>query len=487
MKSNMKRIITFAMISMAFWLASCDNLSDLNIDPNNSSTARPKEVLTSATAYIAFIMDSQYNDNAYLWAQYLTWGTGVAVSNGARYVQLASYPNQAWARSYSDALADISFLKKSGHRGYKGMAKVLEAFVYQYLVDHFGDVPYSNAIKGAIEDGSVLAPSYDDDAVIYPQLVTTLTAAIADLEVALNDPAVIIGSEDLIYNGDLQQWIRFANSLKLRILMRMSDVVQVGDQVKELVAEQNFLESGSDIAQVAFSGDAGSENPMYAWNEYGIPYFYKAASTLTDVMNEFNDPRAYLLFKEAVNFPGEIRPAGQNQLPADFTAVSEDYSDVADVQYGPGVATIFMSPWEVWFLRAEAAVKFGTVDDATVAFTNAVTSHFDYLGASGADVFIPALGFEAGSTHDKINLIAVQKWISMAGLQEAEGWIETRRFNTPENPIFTGTEGIFQTPLNSSLADRVFPSRWVYPETEQTLNTNAPAQVTVTDKVFWDR
>ena len=100
------------MITLTFWLASCNNISEFNVDPNNSATARPQEVLTSALGYIAFVMDAQYNDNAFLWGQYWTWGTGVSLGDDARYIQLANAGNQAWARSYSDALADIKFLKK---------------------------------------------------------------------------------------------------------------------------------------------------------------------------------------------------------------------------------------------------------------------------------------------------------------------------------------------------------------------------------------
>ena len=80
----------------------------------------------------------------------------------------------------------------------------------------------------------------------------------------------------------------------------------------------------------------------------------------------------------------------------------------------------------------------------------------------------------------------MQKWISMTGLQEAEGWIEARRFDTPTNPVFSGPNGVYQTTLSSSLAPKVFPNRWLYPESEQTLNPKAPNQEAVTGKVFWD-
>jgi hypothetical protein len=474
------------MITLAFWLASCNNISEFNVDPNNSASARPQEVLTSALGYIAFVMDAQYNDNAFLWGQYWTWGTGVSLGDDARYIQLANAGNQAWARSYSDALADLKFLKGVEHDGYNGVAKTLEVFVYQYLVDHFGDVPYSEAVKGAIEDGSILAPAYDDDAAIYPQLVTALDDALVDLRAAQANTTISIGTEDLIYSGDLGNWIKFANSLKLRVLLRMSDVVDVADQVRATVDAGDFIETADEIAEVPFTGASGSENPMYAWEESGIGLFYKAATTVTNVMDATNDPRKTYFYDYAVNFPGEIRAGDQNQIALDFDAVDKDWSDPSAVTYSAGVPTIFMSNWETWFLRAEAAVKFGTSDDATAAFAAAITANFEYIGAPGADEFILGLNFADVSDQDKINLIGVQKWISMTGLQEAEGWIEARRFDTPTNPVFSGANGVYQTPLSSSLPDRVFPSRWLYPESEQTLNPKAPNQEAVTGKVFWD-
>lgn len=475
------------MITLTFWIVSCDNLSDLNIDPNNSASARPQEVLTSALGYIAFIMDSQYNDNAFLWGQYWTWGTGVSLGDDARYIQEARFGNQAWARSYSDALADIKFLKGVDNTGYNGIAKTLEVFVYQYLVDHFGDVPYSQAVQGAIEDGSILAPAYDDDAAIYPQLVTALDDALADLHAAAANSTITIGSEDMVYGGNLGSWIKFANSLKLRVLLRMSDVSDVAEQVRATVASGEFIETADEIAEVPFSGASGSENPMFAWEESGIGLFYKAATTVTNVQDELNDPRKFYFYVEAVNFPGEIRAGDQNQIALDFTAQSDDWSDPAPVTYGAAVPTIFMSNWETWFLRAEAAVKYGTVDDANAAFALANVTNFAYIGAPDAATYTADLGFDAASNQVKINMIGVQKWMSMNGLQEAEGWIESRRFDTPENPIFTGPSGIYQTPLTSALPDRVFPTRWLYPESEQTLNSNAPPQSSITTKVFWDK
>jgi hypothetical protein len=441
----MKSIIKICALALLFSAVSCDNLSDINIDPNNSATARPQEVLTSVLGYTAFVVDYAYNQEAFLWGQYWTWGTGVSLGDNARYIQEPRDANQAWARSYRDALADIKFLKSVEDPAYNGIGKAMEAFVYQGLVDHFGDVPYSQAVQGAIADGSILAPAYDDDAAIYPQLVTALDDAIADLELAQGAAVQNVGSEDLIYGGSLASWIKFANSLKLRILMRMSGVNDVAEQVRATVAYGQFIETAAEIAEVPFTGAAGSENPMFARQESGIGNFYKAATTVTNVMDELEDPRKFYFYKPAINFPGEIRAGDQNQIALCFTCISEDWSDPADVTYGAAVPTIFMSNWEVWFLRAEAAVKFGTGEDAAEAFSNAISANFAYIGAPDGAAYVASLGFGASSDADKIIQIAIQKWLSMTGLQEAEGWIESRRFDTPQSQIFTGPNGIYQT------------------------------------------
>jgi len=467
------------LLVCGFMTVSCgDDLAKFNVDPDNPATARPQEVLTSVLNYTAFVLDAQYNEEAFIWAQYWTWGPGVSLGDNARYIMEPRDNNQAWARSYSNALADVAFLKKSDNPTYAGMAKVMEAFIYGYAVDHFGDIPYSEAVKGAIEDGSVLAPSFDDDAVIYPQLVTTLDDALADF-----DRGEDVGPEDLLFAGHVDDWIDFANSLKLRLLMRMSSVTDVSGQVAEVMSNGNFITSNQ--AQVAFSGMPGSENPMFAWLESGIGNFYEASSTVTAVMDGTEDPRKFVVYDEAPNFPGEIKAGAPHEIALDFGAVDEDWSDPAAITYGAADPTMFMSNWETWFLRCEAALRFGT-GDANTAFENAIRANFAHLGADGVDDFITGLGFASANGDDRMELLATQKWVSMTGMQEAEGWIEARRFDTPSTPYFTGEGGIYQRPQQSGLPGRTFPSRFVYPESEQNLNPNFPGQTNVTDMVFWD-
>jgi hypothetical protein len=476
----MKNINRFLLLMLlAFVLNSCsESLSDININPDKSPTANPEQVLTTAMGTIGYVVDGQYNHDNILWGQYWTWGPGVALSNIERYIgEGADYDNE-WINIYSKALTDLKFVANSSSRGHAGIAKILMAYTYQGVVDHWGDVPFSEALNGELSDGSNFAPRFDDDAVIYPQLVTMIDDGLLDIDASSGN----VGAEDLIYSGDMDAWVRFGNSLKLRILMRMSGVVDVSAQVTELLANGTFIESMSDIAAIPFSGVVGNENPMFARMEAGVKNFYIASNTSLEYLQDNNDPRLLAFYAPAKNSNNLVGILQGSIDEEPFTNSVGDYSQMTALAYGQNNDVILMSNWETWFLRAEAALKFGGDDEA--AFAAAVQANFDYLGIDPG-TYIADLNYSGGGDVQKLNHIAIQKWISMNGTQEDEGWIETRRFDTPSNPIFSQT--IFATPFVSVLPPNVHPSIWFYPANELSLNPNAPAQHSITDKVFWDQ
>lgn len=465
----------------AFFMNSCsESLSDLNVNPDKSPNANPEQVLTAAMGTLGWVVDAQYNHDSFLWGQYWTWGPGVAIANQVRYVGQASDYDNEWIRSYSNVLTDLKFVSNSDSRAHAGIAKILMAYTYQGLVDHWGDVPFSEALNGELSDGSNFAPAFDDDAAIYPQLVTMIEEGLADIAASESGD---VGLEDLMYSGNLDGWTRFGNSLKLRVLLRMSDVNDVSGQVSDLMANGSFIETESGIAAIPFAGSTGDENPMYARMEAGVQNFYIASNTSLNYLLDNNDPRVNAFYAPAVN-SGNLVGILQGSIDEEpFTNSVDDYSQMTGLCYGPANAVFLMSSWEVWFLRAEAALKYGTGDDAA-AFTNAVQASFDFLAVAPGD-YITNLDYASGSDQDKLNNIAIQKWISMNGTQEDEGWIETRRFDTPSNPIFS--QQIFATPFVSVLPENVHPSIWLYPANELSLNPSAPAQHSITDKVFWDQ
>lgn len=476
----MKRLkfIIGLFVAMMVMESCSDGLSDLNVNPDKSPNANPEEVLTSSMGYISYVLDAELNRRSFVWAQYWTWGPGVAIGNIERYVSDGSDYNIIWIRLYANALTDLKFVANSNSAAHAGAAKILQGYVYQSLVDHFGDVPFSEALSGELSDGSNFAPKFDDDQEIYSQLIPLIDEGIELLSGA-SEP---MGSEDLMYDGDTDKWIKFANSLKLRILMRQSGVVDVAEDVRNLVSSGSFIESAQDIAEIRFEGSTGDENPMFARMESGVSNFYVGSNTSMDYLADNSDPRLEALYGLAVN-SGTLVGIHQGSIDDEpFTASVDDYSQMTSTLYRNDAPVILMSDWEVWFLRAEAALKFGTSDDDASAFENAVAANFEYLGVANGQQFASSLDYS--NSGSKIDMIAVQKWISMNGLQEDEGWIETRRFDTEANPIFS--RDIFVKPTLSVLADNQHPSIWLYPANELSLNPNAPAQRDLLQKVFWD-
>lgn len=485
----MKNTIKIIIIScLTFFYFSCDeSLDEVNKDPNTFPSAGDAQILSSSLGFLGYIVETDLNySDSFVWSQYYTWGIGVAIGNSERYVSTAGDNDGYWQRAYANSLADLDYIdKNSTSAAYRGVSKVLKAYIFQGLVDHFGDIPFTEALSGAIVDGSNLSPSYDSaETVIYPALVTMLDEALSELDLAVNGD---IGTDDFIYNGDLSKWMKFANSLKLRILMRTSEVSPQSAAVQSLISGGSFIETVDDMPFIPYTGASGDQNPMFARAEFGVGMFYFASNAFLNVLEPLNDPRDEVLYTVATTgtFEGAVRGIDQGTIDDEpFTAPDTDYSLASSYAYGSTNSVILMSPWEVWFLRAEADARYGTSDNDTTAFENAIQSNFAYMNLD-ASSYISSLGYSSSaSLDDKLDLIGVQKWISLNGTQEDEGWIEARRFDRPASRIFT--DGIWQTPPLSVLPEGEFPSAWLYPSTERSLNPNAPAQRTITDNIFWD-
>lgn len=485
MKNNIK-IFLILLLTLGF---SCnDSLEEVNVDPNTFPSGGDPQVLSAALGYMGYIIDNDLNySESFLWSQYYTWGIGVSLGNEERYVSNAGDFDVYWQRAYANTLTDLNYItKNSSSAAYRGIANVLKAYMFQGLVDHFGDIPFTEALSGAIEDGSNLTPNYDSaETVIYPALATILDEALVDLDLAESD---LVGEDDFVYEGDIAKWIKFANSLKLRILMRTSEVNPQGSAIQSLINSGTFIETVDDMPFIPYSGSSGDQNPMFARAEFGVGMFYFASNATLNVLEDLADPRAEVLYTKATTgtFAGNLHGIDQGSIDNEsFTAPASDYSMASEYAYSSTNPVILMSPWEVWFLRAEAAARYGTSDDAETAFTTAIELNFSYMDVADATTYIGTLDFAGAATlDDQLDLIGVQKWISLNGTQEDEGWIESRRFDRPASRIFTN--GIFQTPTSSVLPNGTFPSAWLYPQTERSLNPNALPQREITDAIFWD-
>jgi hypothetical protein len=504
----MKKIKIILFIVGVMVASSCgDNLADLNIDPDTSPEGSASEVFTAAQALYGIAHEAYFNETDAVLAQYWAGGPGVALLDIERYFFEPVDFNTAWSYSYLQALSDLSFVidDAENNQALAAAADILSVFIYQNLVDHYGNIPYATSLSGDPSKGGIVAPEYDEGKTVYDELVSRVAAAVATLA----DPTIpdVIGVADMIY-GDFADtsaptdvelavqktnWIRFGNSIHLKLLMRQSVAdASVSGAVTSLVNGQNglFIEDESQMARIRFQGETGQNwNPMYARREQGVGQFYIASNSFLAKATELSDPRSALIYDAAEN-TGTIVGIDQGDIVERQELGAGDVSFPSAVAYGPSNDVILTSHWEVMFLRAEADMRFGTNDDETAMFNAAVTAHFEYIGATIGNYLTSEVVYDASASVDfRSNMIGIQKWLSFNGLQESEGWIEARRFDTPSSPIFTGgTSPIFQTPTRSQLPEGVFPVRYLYPQTELDYNAaNVPALSGVTDKpVFWD-
>lgn len=483
------KINIFLILLLTLGFSCNDSLEEVNIDPNTFPSAGDPQILSSAIGFMGYIVETDLNySESFLWSQYYTWGIGVSIGNQERYVAQPGNFNGYWQRAYANSLVDLNYItKNSSSAAYRGIANVLKAHLFQGLVDHFGDIPFTEAVSGAIEDGSILTPNYDSaETVIYPGLVTMLDEALTDLALAESG---VVGEDDFIFEGNIANWTKFANSLKLRVLMRTSESNPQGAAIQALISNGTFIESVDDMPFIPYSGASGDQNPMFARAENGVGQFYFASNTTLNLLESLGDPRGQALYTTATTgtAAGALRGIDQGTIDEEpFTAPDSDYSLASEYSYGDTNPVILMSPWEVWFLRAEADARYGTSDDAETAFSTAIDLNFSYMEVAGAAAYITSLNFAGAATlDDQLDLIGIQKWISLNGTQEDEGWIESRRFDRPASRIFTDG-GIFQTPILSVLPDGVHPSSWLYPESERSLNPNVLPQREITDAIFWD-
>ena len=463
-------------------LTSCQKVLDINTDPNNLTTATPELVLPSGQVMLASAVGNQWNFIGSMWAQYWTGGYGVSSSQLEFYNMINSDNNLAWTTAYARSLKDLSYLINSGQPRFSGAAKIMSAYMYQMLTDLHGDIPFNDALKGEATDGGIVAPNYDSEATVYAALIPLIDEGVADLE-ASGASVREMGAADLFYSGDVAKWKKLANTLKLKVLVR-SGQYAAAKSLMDSGAE--FIGNGEDF-KMSYFETGKNTNPIYARfiARTDVGMYYVAAWSSVQKLIELSDPRINKIYISGTAgdsgvYSGDINvnttayPAGGNNTR--FARPNTTYV------FSATTPVFLLSAWESKFLQAEVLIRTG--GDASTLFEEAVQASFNYYGAGSASAYVSSLDFGSASVDGQLNILAVQKWISMNGLQMAEGWLETARFDRPGNRIFT--EGIFTSPETNSLGEGNFPSSFVYPTSETNYNPNVPKDREVTDKRSWD-
>jgi Starch-binding associating with outer membrane len=481
---NIRNGCILILIAISAGFTACKKYLDVNTNPNLSSTASVELLLPSAEAAIGQALGNPLQIYGSIWAQYWTQNpTSSQYRSLEQYAVSTTAFDRPWRMLYSDALQDLQEILnltqgKSASNQYTAIALILKAYDFQLLTDAFGDVPLTQAATPGVTN-----PVYNPQSEVYDSIIAYVNRAITLIDTTAD---VTPKTDDLIFQGDMGQWLRFANTFKLRALLRLSQVApqKAAAGIKTL---NNALFLTRD-AQIQYSTVGGNQNPLFSeMLGLGRTQNLVASETVTKYMTQNNDPRAGVFFNRYVNSSNDMDtiigiPQGSfrtNTRVVSFPSAAVGANATNDQSANAPVK--FMSASESYFLQAEAVVRgwLNVGTPASMLFQQGIRASFASYNVPGVETYLstsPAARWPSRPT-EQIRAIITQKWLAMTGNQGFEAWTEWRR---------TGYPDFFTVSRASTLGNTRMPVRLLYPSSEVTRNLNFPGIRQIYENVWWD-
>lgn len=354
--------------------------------------------------------------------------------------------------------------------------EILNIYTYQVLVDSFGDIPYSEALQPV----TIVLPKYDDDQTIYPDLLNRLNAAIAELD----DNYASFSNGDLLYNGNVTKWKLFANSLKIKLAINLSDVnSSLAQSSIESAFAAGVITTNTNNALVQFNSFSPNYNQIFGELVASNRNDFVPATVFVNELNTLNDPRRPIYFTPMADGSYVGGAYGYTNTQPYETS----YSHVGDEIKKPDAKGVLFDAAEVNFYLAEAAARGYSVGGTPdVYYTAAVTASLNYWNVAASDIATylaqPSVAYATASGTWK-EKIGKQSWIAFYN-RGFESWNSFRRLDAP---------GLTAPASAFPVAEGKIPVRLTYPVNEQTVNgasyQAASAAIggdKLSTKVFWD-
>lgn len=459
----MKILKYLTIISFSFLLFSCseDIMDEVNVDQNNPSDMDAKNLIPDAILKTAF--ETTATDLAWYATVYIEHaaGTWAQSSEADRRIaqNSASLFNNNWNSIYGLMnIANTIIEKTDPDTGTepdqywtRAIGQILMAYNLAVATDMWGEVPYLEAFKGMDN----LNPKYDKQSDLYPIIFELLDDAIDNLD----EGGTVHDDMDKLFNGNSDRWKEFANALKARFYLRLvninADYAQDALDVIPDALTDDVLYGQGDFAVAA--GLANPWGEFWYWRDH-----LSVSTTIYDIMNDRNDPRAAYYF-----YPGDPAPIGTADQAQGLYAGS--YYTTGWGAWGQPI--VLFTVQELRFIEAEAKFRTGSADwqDALEA---AVEASFDFHGATidsyFADEVVPRL-----TAGNELEEIMTQKYIAMYDREAIEVYNDYRRTGFPE----------MQNPNNETVG---FVWRLPYALSEVSSNSeNVPSINVYEDKVWW--
>lgn len=492
---NKKFIATSAAVLVLF---SCSKQLDINTDPNNPALnqGNPKLVFPIALASSIGRIGGDLAILGGIWSQFWTQNT---TSNQYKTIDAFDLSKSdygaSWDELYAGSLNDANYIvtkaKENKDWNFYLMGTVLKAYTYQVLVDLYDQVPYTEAFQGA----SNLQPKFDDGFTVYKGLLAELDTALSkDFDESTVTPG---GNADLIFpasdqNWKVDNWINFANTLKLKLYLRMvyAKPAEAEAGIKALYASgANFLNVDASVR--VFQDQPDKSNPLYEYNfrKLNTDANLKASTTFLSWLQANSDPRLPFYFQPTTGSTTSY--SGINQ--GDYLNPDPSFNTASKARVAPTDPVDYISLAESNFLQAEALERYFGGVGAKAKYDAGVTASFAryqqnasaFLGAGGKYAYPTSATLE-----QKIEAIIVQKWASMPNAHALEAYFERNRTGYPRTSLVYSTAatyvpGQFVYPKNAVTAGK-FAKRLIFPDSERSKNSNTPAEKTITEKVWWD-
>jgi hypothetical protein len=518
----MKKIILLLIASN--FMLSCSDYLDVNSSTNNPHTSdlSPSDFLASALSTPYRTQANQMNEFGNVMTN--CWASNVNAFTGGYREEFTLVFNTnsrsaIWDNLYTSLYNLNNILTVADptnkYGNHKSIARIMKVYYMQYIVDIYGNAPYSDAFKG--QDN--LRPKYDDDKDIYKNLLSELDKARADITLYSTDTNVSIptGSEDIMYRGDMTQWKAFANTLELKMVLRLSesteaDIVAIRTSRIANLSGKTFISSDATI-NPGYNGSASTEqNPTYQRWGANIDGSSAGTSRNSTVASQYiakimmgtqtnshvdcagiEDPRRMRIFATVTTgaitrgiIQGDVTVAAGGTAPVSNSRIGNGImgyisptGDVAEnYNNGSGKDGYVMLKSESLFLQAEASLRYPSFGGTPKSlFQDAITASFEHYSLPvgtytysqlSSTAYLAStdnlLGLGWEGTPNKLEAIMTQKWIAMLGINGIEPYLDAVRTGFPNTPL------AITAPVGS-----VRPKRLLYPASEYTANSaNVP-------------
>lgn len=460
----MKRIkyyISALVVSATLFTSCSDSFFDINVDPNNPADVTPALSLPSGISGTAYVLGGYYTALGGFWSQQYAQAPA-----GSQWLEWESYNlteddfNRQFTTLYAGALNDYEYVRikaeKNADWKYYTIATLMQAYTFQILADLYGEIPYSEALKGTAN----LQPKYDKGEDVYTSLLQRIDDAITK-DFTLSSVKTP-GAEDLVFGGSVDKWIKFANTLKLKMYLRYvnKDPNKYKTQIQALLTANNFLNEDAKI--VSFKAEQTGYNPFYNTFVDRLTGNINANMNLMDSLINSSDPRQTKIFNASVTGANynAVRTGDSKNL------TGKTIKDFATPAIGGTSPVYFFTKEEVLFLIAEAQARYGAASDAETTYKAAVSASLVSHGLA-ADAIV--------YSYSGVKSIIVQKWIASANKNTIEAFFDYNR---------TGYPAMSES-LTSTFNPGQRPKRLFFPDSERKTNPNTPAKVALYTPVWW--